>query len=492
MNLLIIDIGTSSMRGILFDEQGEKLAFHQVKYQPEKFSDGRIEQNPEDWTESLEKVVREIVKKSKEVKKSVDGIVITSQRSAIIPVDSQGQPLMNTIMWQDRRNAKICKALEAQNDIIFKKTGAKINTVFSGSRMTWIRQNCPDIMERLYKFVNIPEFLIHYMTGKYHTDVTYGSRSHLMNLQTRSWDREMLQLFQIKEDQLCTLYEPGSILGEITSEFAKKTGISIGIPVISAGGDQQCAAVGQGAFQEGTLSLVTGTGAFLVTALGKIPETLSSQQICNCSSVKGEYIVEANVLTCCSAFDWFCRTFYEWEQDIDYKKINNELKTLENTVGEELVLPFFQGRSTPEWNPDAKATFTEVTLSTKRNEILKALLEGIFFEIRNNIHLISSYAKINQIYISGGLTNSSTINQIQADIYGIPLCHLEDSEATALGALIVALEGMGVYNSFSEAFDIICGRIPVTYYKPRPEFHNLYMKKQKKMNDIYKKLYCRN
>lgn len=489
MNLLIIDIGTSSMRGILFNEKGERLALHQVKYQPQKLSDERIEQDPKDWTESLEIIVREIVKTSKEINKSIDGIVITSQRSAIIPVDSHGQPLMNTIMWQDRRNAKICKTLETQNDVIFKNTGAKINTVFSGSRMTWIKQNCPDIMDQLYKFVNIPEFLIHYMTDKYHTDVTYGSRSHLMNLHTRSWDKEMLQLFQIEEKQLCTLYEPGSVLGEITPEFAKKTGISAGIPVISAGGDQQCAAVGQGTFQEGTLSLVTGTGAFLVTALGQIPDTLSSQQICNCSSVRGEYMVEANVLTCCSAFDWFCETFYEWDQDIDYVRINNELKELENTVGEEVVLPFFQGRSTPEWNPDAKAAFSEITLSTKRNELLKALLEGIFFEVQNNIQLISSYAEIKQIYISGGLTNSPVINQIQADIYGIPLCHMEDSEATALGALIVALEGMGIYKSLSEAFDIVCGKIPVTYYKPRPEFHKRYMEKRKKMNDIYKKLY---
>ena len=105
MNTLIIDIGTSSMRGILFDEAGEKLAVHQVRYQPDKLPDGRIEQDPEDWTGSLVAIASKIAFAAKEQETTVDVVAVTAQRSSIIPIDADGKPLMNTLMWQDRRNA---------------------------------------------------------------------------------------------------------------------------------------------------------------------------------------------------------------------------------------------------------------------------------------------------------------------------------------------------------------------------------------------------
>lgn len=489
MNSLIIDIGTSSMRGILFSESGERLAFHQVLYGPVKYEDGRIEQSPEDWTGSLERIVSSVAGEAKKQGLSVDAVAVTAQRSAIIPVDKKGQPLMDTIMWQDRRNAGICRELEQYNDLIFERSGAKVNTVFSGSRMGWILRNRPDVCENLYKFVNIPEYVMHHMTGEYKTDVTYASRSHLMNLRRRKWDPEMLRLFGISEGQLCEIMEPGSVCGKVTAAFAVKTGLKEGTPVITAGGDQQCAAIGQGAYKEGTLSLVAGTGAFLVTALDEVPENPDPQLIFNCSSVAGHYMVEANVLTCCSAFDWFGKNFYPAKDGkIDYALINEELKELEGKVSGVLSLPYFQGRSTPRWNPQAKAHFGEISLATGRGDMVKGLLEGIFLEIRNNILLFGEYAKIDRAYISGGLTNSGIINQIQTDVYGIPLYHMEDSESTAFGALMVALTGQGVCGSLEEAFRAVRGKTGIACYEPREELFQAYEEKRQRMNEMYEKL----
>lgn len=490
MNILVIDIGTSSMRGILFDTGGKKFAVEQIKYEPVKLPDGRIEQSPFDWIISLEKICQNISKKSKRDGIEIDAIAVTAQRSAIIAIDQEGNPLTNTIMWQDRRNAEICRELEAHNACIFEKSGAQINTVFSGSRMTWIMRNCPDVMEKLYKFVNIPEYVFHYMTGHYKTDVTYGSRSHLMNIRNRKWDDQMLQIFGIREEWLCELQEPGSIVGNVTAEFAAKSGLEEGIPVITSGGDQQCAAIGQGAFREGTLSLVTGTGAFLVTAVRDIPEDFSDRLICNCSSVPEHYMIEANVLTCCSAFDWYCKNFYDWKNgEIDYGLINSSLRKMDGMVSSAMVLPYFQGRSTPKWNPDARAVFSEISLNTDRKELLKGILEGIFMEIKNNVELFSNYVKMEQMYISGGLANSSAINQMQADIYGIRLCHMEDSESTALGALIVALVSLGAYSSIEKAFEMIRNGEQRECYVPRLALHDLYENKRDQMKRLYEQIY---
>lgn len=488
MNVFVIDIGTSSMRGILFDPQGKRIAEKQVLYQPDKYPDGRIEQKPEDWTGSLEAIAAAVAKEAGEKGASVDAMAVTAQRSAILPVDSRGTPLMNTIMWQDRRNKDICAELGPYNELIFRKSGAKINTVFSGSRMAWILRNCPELRGKIHKLVNIPEYVMHHMTGEYRTDVTYGSRSHLMNLRSRRWDAELLELFGVAEEFLCEIQEPGSVCGHVTAEFAVATGLPEGIPVISAGGDQQCAAVGQGAFRQGNLSLVAGTGGFLVAALDEVPEDLSPSLICNCSSVPGKYIVEANVLTCCSAFDWYCRSFYDWERP-DYERINRDLKELDGRVSSALVLPYFQGRSTPQWNPEAKAYFGEITLATGRTELLKGLLEGIALEIQNNIRLFGNYAEIRQAYISGGLTRSPAINQLQADVYGIPLYRMEDSEATSLGALMVALVGLGQYADLEGAFRVVRAGERMSCYQPRGELHEQYANKRAVMNRIYRQLY---
>ncbi|MCD8104968.1 MAG: hypothetical protein LUF35_08210 [Lachnospiraceae bacterium] len=490
MSFLIIDVGTSSMRGFLFKRNGEKIAGCQEKYEPVKYSDGRIEQSPETWTESLVRICRKISSESGKHKNSINAVVVTAQRSSVIPVDYTGKPLMDAIMWQDSRNTEICKELETKNDLVFRKSGAVINTVFSGSRMMWIERNCPELSEKIYKYLNVPEYLIHIMTGKYGTDVTYGSRTHLMNIREREWDTELLSVFGIRKEQLCKLHEAGDVLGTVTLSFSAETGIPEGIPVISAGGDQQCAAIGLGAVHEGEISLVLGTGGFLMAPSEQVPENLNKHMICNCSSVKGQYITEANVLTCCSAFDWYCNNFYNRETGkTDYEYINQELEGLDGYVSGAIVLPYFQGRSTPKWNPMARAVFGGITLNTDRRELLKALLEAIFMEIQNNICSFNAYSNITKAYISGGLSKSDVMNQLQADIYGIDLFHMEDSEASATGALMVALVSLGEESAYDTAFEHICGSRNVDCYHPRMKLHKEYEQKRKRMNYMYQSLY---
>lgn len=176
----------------------------------------------------------------------IDAISITSQRSSVIPVDENIRPLSNAIMWQDKRTNYICESMENLNDKVFSLCGSRVNPVFSGSKMMWIREERPEIYAKTYKFMVIPDYLIYLMTGRICTDYTYGSRSLLMNIRTHEWDDELLEIFHVEKEKLCELVEPGSVCGHITKAFAEITGCQEGIPVITAGGDQQCGAIGQG------------------------------------------------------------------------------------------------------------------------------------------------------------------------------------------------------------------------------------------------------
>lgn len=482
MNILVLDVGTSSMRGILFSAEGAQLASEQRLYRADYMDNGWVEQDPHDWETAMCDILRTVSEKAEAQKIQIDGISITSQRSSVIPVDKSIRPLCRAIMWQDKRTGGICRELEPENERIVRLCGSTVNPVFTASKMTWIRRERPDIYEKTYKFIVIPDYLIYLLTGNLCTDYTYGSRSLLMNIRTHQWDDELLGLFEVEKEKLCPLVEPGSVCGYLSQDAAKRTGCPQGIPVITAGGDQQCGAIGQGVVKEGVLSVTAGTGGFLITAVEGVPKELKADVICNDSSLKNQYMLESSVLTCSSAFDWFLRNFYE---NCTYDEINRIVE--ETAVGANSVVcvPYFQGRGAPDWNSQAKAVFSNITLHTEKADLLRALLEGICYEIANGIDTMKKYVDIQSILINGGLTNSEVFNHIQCDVYGTDLVRRGKSDATARGALMVALQRLGVYETAADAFEVIGNQGEVRCYHPNQENVEKYQKYREKMNELY-------
>ncbi len=488
MNFLVLDTGTSSMRGILFTEDGEVLQSEKAVYQVVSGENGRVEQDPEELLDSMTGIIKKIMRRALPKEQTVDAVVLTAQRSSLIPVDREGTPLGPAQMWQDQRAIPICQELEAYNEEIFRHSGSRVNPVFSGTKMRWLKRNEPEIYKKAWKLAVIPEYLLFHMTGKFCTDYTYGSRSHLMNLRECRWDPYLLDLFQIEEEKLCELKPPGSMMGCITEKFAAESMLPPGIPVISAGGDQQCGMIGQGVIKEGKMSLTLGTGGFLLTACRQVPDHLENDVVCNASSDAGAYILEANVLTCTSAMEWFRRNFYPGESGF-YGKMNRILSEIPPGAGGCMALPYFQGRSTPDWNSSASALFCSLTLNTTREDMLKALLEGICMEISNNIRSFEKYVPVHEISAGGGLSRSEAFNQMQAEIYGRRILCPEEKESTAAGALMVAACTLGCYPDLEEAYAQICGRAPEKVYVPHPEIHEKYEEIRAKMNETYRRMW---
>ena len=487
MNFLILDVGTSSMRGILFRGDGKLLHTVQKEYQVITLDQGWVEQNPLDFRDSMIRIVKESAEFAAQEGESIDAVALTSQRSSVIPVDREGNHLGNAQMWQDKRTVPLCQDMEEYHREIFKLCGSRVNPVFSGAKMKWIRRNQPDLYEKAYKLTVIPDYLVYHMTGNFYTDHTYGSRSLLMNLKTCKWDPRLLELFEVDEEKLCELKAPGSIMGYTTKEFARLTGLAEGVPVISAGGDQQCGMLGQGVVKEGQVSLTLGTGGFLLTTCREVPENLDWDVVCNASSEAGAYILEASMLTCTSAMEWFKRNFFREETDF-YGKLNEILSGIPAGSHGCIALPYFQGRSTPDWNSEATASFSGITLNTSREDMLKALLESICMEIGNNIASFEKYVPLERILINGGLSKSEAFNRMQADIYGKPVVRMDNAESTAIGALMVAAVAMRQYRNVEEAFAAIRKDAGAKEYEVHKETHAVYEELRGRMNDVYTRL----
>lgn len=482
MRILVLDIGTTSMRGILYETDGTPIALSRRKNHLIHMGNSLIEENPEDWAENTLEIIREIA--AQYDPRTIGAVAITSQRSSVIPVDENGKPLLAAIMWQDTRNKEICEQLSEHNEELFELTGAEVSTVFSGSKMTWIRRHQPDVYRHVYKFLNIPEYVCFLMTGEFVSDRTYASRTGLMNLRTGRWEKKILDLYEVDESRLCRLIEPGDTAGYITKEYAAKCSLPAGTPVLHCGGDQQCAAIGHGIISEGILSITVGTGGFLACASRKLPEKLTKGMIWNRSSVAGEFIREANVLSCGAAFDWCAHQLYGMEE-IDYQILDTELKK-ENFPASCICVPYFSGKGAPEWDPGARAVFSGITAATRRSELFKSVMEGVFMEIGGHIERFEETSPIRQIYCGGGMTASSTLNQLQADICGRPLYCASDPEATAFGCLLVALCGLGEYETVGEAWQALHDSSLVTLYEPDMEIHRQYQEKRKEMDDLYR------
>ncbi len=484
MSILVLDIGTTSMRGILYEKNGNKLAVSQKKNHLVFLGDALIEEDPSDWTNNTYAILQEIGKQYP--LKDIEAIALTAQRSSVIPVDEAGIPLLPAIMWQDTRNREICDELSVHNEELFQKTGAFVSTVFSGSKMTWIRRNQKEIYKKVYKFLNIPEYICYQMTGRYVSDRTYASRTGLMDLRTGEWDPDILKLYEVDPDKLCELIEPGETAGYITKQFAEKTGVPEGIPVLHCGGDQQCAAIGHGIIREGNASVTVGTGGFITAACDHLPEKLLSGMIWNRSSIPGKFILEANVLSCGAALDWCARELYQMEHP-DYDILEKELLR-ENFVSSCLVVPYFSGKGAPGWDPLARAVFADITTATRRSEIFKSIMESIFMEISNRLKDMEQYVPVRNIYCGGGMTGSDALNQLQADVYGREVFCTKDPEATAFGCLLTALCGMHIYPSIYDAYHALYDPYATRMYQPDMKKHALYKEKRQKMNDLYRRV----
>lgn len=461
MGILVLDIGTSSMRGIVYDEKGNGVYKKQMEHSPVYLSDTLVEQNPFEFRDEAITILSACAQWCKENMVEIQGIATTSQRSSVIPFGKGGEPVSNTIMWQDKRNVPICKRLEPMGERIFQLTGARINPVFSGTKMMWLKENQRELYDTSEKLAVIPDYIMHEMTGEWLTDATYASRSLLLNLRERDWDGELLEISGIDRKKLCRITEPGRISAVVSKTFSEKTGIPEGTPVISAGGDQQCAALGMGVYSQGSAMVSAGTGAYIIAASERVPEGLKPDVICNASAIPGQYILESSILTCCSVFDWVLRLCYgmnDKNRKEVYGLVHQELSEGDGTDFGILLLPYFQGRGTPDWNSSARGSISGLTLGTSRADIARAALEGISCEISGNLDIIKAYTgSMEQIRLCGGLANSPDFRGILAAACGRDIRTFQDNEATAAGALISAAVALGQYEDYHQAFQSLRG-----------------------------------
>jgi xylulokinase/glycerol kinase len=464
-NILVVDVGTSSLKAMLYTRAGHLLHSAARPYDSEF---GRkpnyVEQDCQTWKSALLETLKDVGDHVAVKGLDVAAIAVTSQRASVIPVDREGVPLHKALMWQDKRSIPQCEALlgELPLEAMYKRTGLRVNPYFSVPKMMWLKAHRPQVYEATHKLIGVQDYVAHLLTGRFVTDASQACRTMLMNIGTFTWDEEMLGISGIDRALLPDLVAPGAQVGALTEALAEHTGLKAGIPVILGGGDQQCAALSLDVLKPGDAEANTGTGSFVIAYSDAPRFHPECRTLCSASAVPGKWIVEAGIFTTGLIHRWFKEQFYP-EGD-SYAVMNAEAQSSPPGAKGVLLIPHFEGSAAPYWNPLARGMFFNLTMATTRADMARAVVEGIAFEIAKNLRLLEGLGvPIESVRVAGGLTTLDLFNQIQADAFAKPVLRYDNNEASSLGALISAGVTLGLFADHQEAFRTIMSTDPRRY-----------------------------
>lgn len=441
--ILAIDQGTTGTKVVIYNKKARIIScsYREITcYYPQP---GWVELNPQEIWKSCLTGVKEAIQRGGIEKNGISVIAIANQRETVLVWDrSSGQPLGNAIVWQCRRTASFCNDLKRKGweDFIRKKSGLLLDAYFSASKIRWILDSLPEVRRKAEKGEvicgTIDTWLIWKLTGgKVHlTDYTNASRTMLFNIHKLAWDPELLELFQIPASILPSVRASGGIYGYTASHLP----LNRGIPIAAVLGDQQAALFGQACFDAGTLKSTYGTGCFLLLNTGK--KLLSSEKLLTTIACDGDgkpvYALEGSIFTCGAVVQWLRDGLGLIKKAKDTEEV---ARRVEDTEGVYLV-PAFTGLGAPYWDPLARGAILGISRATKKEQIIRASLESIAYQVRDIIEVMEKEAKIKveKLRVDGGAAENNWLMQFQSDILSIPVERPAIYETTSLGVALLA------------------------------------------------------
>jgi glycerol kinase len=456
--ILALDQGTTSSRAILFDEAGAIAAVAQHEFRQFYPQAGWVEHDPvEIFTSQLSCAV-EALAKAGAAPKDVAALGITNQRETVIVWERQtGKPIHPAIVWQDRRTAAQCSALEetGAGEMVSSKTGLVLDPYFSATKVAWILDHVPGARARAERgelaFGTVDSWLIWNLTqGAHHvTDVTNASRTLLFNIVTGAWDEELLRLFKIPASMLPEVVWSSQRVGEVTSQL----GLG-GVTIAGIAGDQQAALFGQLCWSAGQAKNTYGTGCFLLQNIGT-QFTRSKHRLITTLAASArprlEYALEGSIFIGGAVVQWLRDNLKLIETSADVEALAASVPD----AGGVVFVPAFVGLGAPHWDPHAGGLLIGLRRDTRPGHIARAALESIAFQVADVLEAVQgeTATPLDALRVDGGAAVNPLLMQFQADILGVPVVRPQVTETTALGAAYLAGLATGFWPSAAALSD---------------------------------------
>lgn len=437
-------------------------------------------------------VIKQAVFASPDQNEKVQAISVSSFGEAATPIDKDGNALSNALLFWDNsgeeQNASIIDKLGVKT--IENITGVLPDKMFTINKIAWFRDNKPEIYEKAVKFLLFEDLIIYRMTGEYAISYSLANRTMGFDNNKLCWSKKIFDAAEVDMDKMSCLYPSGTVVGQVLPSIANYLGLSSKCVMVTGGHDQMCVALGGGAISPGLAVNGSGTVEALSTILNKNANYDKLYDNCYSCSVyadESKHFTYAWSSTGSILLEWYIKTFgFETMPGLSDGK--DAYTLLEASAVKEptkmLFLPYFEGTGTPYNDYNAKGVFMGMNLSTTKQDIYRALMEGLAYDLCININALESAGVyINEIRATGGGAKSPMWLQIKADVTGKPISLLSTTQSGTLGCMILASVAMGYYSSLEEAIheNVRISKV----FEPNLAYRNIYNEKIRQFSLLY-------
>ncbi|HKB65909.1 MAG TPA: xylulokinase [Pyrinomonadaceae bacterium] len=459
MKTLGIDVGTGGTRAVVVDPDGNVVAAATAEHVPfVSTRTGWAEQDPEDWWRATIAAVREVL--SKPSADEITAVGLSGQMHGLVLLDQSDDVLRPAIIWCDQRTDSQCNSLTEMigADRLIELTCNPALTGFTLPKMLWVREWEPELWQKARTVLLPKDYVRLRLSGDRATDVADASGTLLLDVKARKWSSEMLSATEIDERLLPRVFESPEVTGSISKAGAEATGLQVGTPIIAGGGDQAAGAVGMGIVRPGTASSTIGTSGVVFAATDQPKLDPKGRVHTFCHAIPGRWHVMGVTQGAGLSLRWFRDQFGAIGDDgyDSYHRLTKEAALVPSGSDGLIWTPYLMGERTPHLDPFARAALIGLTASHTRAHIVRAILEGVAFSLRDAFEIFNEIeVQVKEIRLGGGGARSSLWRQIQADVYGHRVDMVAAEEGAAFGAALLAGVAVGMWSSVDAACEAV-------------------------------------
>lgn len=473
-----IDLGTSSVKLLLVDNEGKILNTATKEYPVNYPHSGWSEQNAEDWWSAVCEALSELLGGFDG--RSVKAIGVAGQMHGLVVLDENDKVIRPTILWNDGRTDKETAYL---NEVIgkeklFEYTGNIAFAGFTAPKIMWLRENEPENFAKISKIMLPKDYINYLLTGTHCTDYSDAAGMLLLDVKNKRWSKDMLDICGITEKQMPRLYESFGVVGTLKQDIADKFGLNPETVVVAGAGDNAAAAIGTSTVGEGRCNISLGTSGTIFVSSDSFSGD-AAQAIHSFCHSDGGYHLMGCILSAASCNKWFCDEILNTK---DYKA--EEASVVGLGKNEVFFLPYLMGERSPINDVNATGVFIGLRPNTSRADMYEAVLEGVAFAIKDNLEIIKDFGiEVKSSCICGGGAKSRLWREILANVLDIELTIPMTEQGPGYGSAILAMVGAGKFDNVKDAANKFF-EIKETV-KPNKELASLYADRYEKYRRIY-------
>ena len=448
--VLGIDLGTSSLKGLLMNKSGEVVAFAGYDYPLLHPKKGYSEQNPEEWVKACENVFKALSEKVEDFKAELEGIAISGQMHGLVTLDGEDKVVRPAILWNDTRTTKQCtEIMEGFGDRLITITKNKALEGFTLPKILWMQEEERELWAKVAHIMLPKDYLIFRLTGEFATDYSDAAGTLLLDVAAKKWSDEILVKYNIDEKILPKLYNSIDCVGKIKAEYQKDFGFEKEVKVMGGGADNACAAVGSGIVSNGIGMVSIGTSGVFLSYEDEAHSNYSGCLHLFNHGIPDAYYSMGVTLAAGHSLNWFKETFAPKES---FEELLSDIDKIPAGSDGLLFAPYIVGERTPYADSKVRGSFTRIDTTHTRAHFARAVLEGITFSLRDSMELMSELTakKFDKILSVGGGSKNKDWLQMQADIFDTEIITLTTEQGPGLGADMMAAVGAGWFADLKE------------------------------------------